>query len=230
MQVTISLSAEELEALREQARAHGGLSISLPVDAPEPGLFAPITLNLCADDRPWVEVSGQVVQVFEGRLIAVMLDADGRRALDCARSPSALDGRANNEPVWKQFESLSKPELIRLAQHGNESERRWILKQRDASLHLHVLRNPGITPREVAAAIRAAGVQLNFILRVLERSDLTNNSAIAEALAANPLTPPPQLPRVMARVSYEAARRLSKSTEHRQAVIAAARKRVASGR
>lgn len=230
MQVTISLSADELEALREQARAHGGLSLPLPDDAPPPALFAPITVNLCADERSWVEVEGQVVQVFDGGLIAVMLDADSRQALDRARDPSTLEERSVNEPVWKQFESMSKPELIRLAQRGNEAERRWILKQRDASLHLHVLRNPGTTPREVAQAIRAAGVQLNFIQRVLERSDLTNNSTIAEALVTNPLTPPPQIPRLMARVSYEAAKRIAKSTEQRQVVVAAARKRAMSGR
>jgi hypothetical protein len=230
MQVTISRNAEELEALREQARAHGGLSIPLSPEDDEPELFAPIELELLVNERPWVTVQGQIVQVFDGGLIAIMLDTDGRQTLERARPAASKEGRDLNEPVWKQFESLSKPELIRLAQHGNESERRWILKQRDASLHLHLLRNPGTTPREIARAIRAGGVQVNFIQTVLSRSDLTSNATIAEALVTNPLTPPTQIPRLMARVSFEAVKRLAKSTDQRQVVVGAARKRVMNGR
>jgi len=78
--------------------------------------------------------------------------------------------------------------------------------------------------------IRANAVQLNFVQRVLERNDLCNNPTVAEALVLNPLTPIPHAVRLVAAIPLDVARRISKSTDLRQAIVAAARKRSLAGR
>jgi hypothetical protein len=254
MQLSLSVSAEQWRIIIEQVLTHGGLTV--PAQGVLPELFSNVAVHVSVDTAAPTVLTGQVVQIFGSAQIAVLLDDNSRMKLSQggspvseppenqssahaigqpreAGAPSRRPGTApsaDDEPVWKQVEGASKMELIRLAKFGNEAERRMILKQRDASLHLHVLQNAGITPREVAQVIRANAVQLNFIQRVLERPDLWQNPVVAEALMLNPLTPIPTAARLVEKISLDAARRIAKSTDLRAGVVAAARKRAILGR
>lgn len=135
-------------------------------------------------------------------------------------------GSLDDEPLWKRWASMTKPEKMRVARYGNQAERRIVLKDRDTSLHLQVLNNPGITPREIAGLIKAGRVNSVFLRHVLERSQLMSNRVIAEALVTNPHTPIPVAVRLVDRIPIEMARRIAKSGELRAPVVAAARKRV----
>ena len=121
---------------------------------------------------------------------------------------------------------MSKPERIKLARSGNQAERRAVLKDRDVSLHTHVLNNPGLTTKELAQLLRGGGVSAGFVRKVTERAELMGNSAIVEALVVNPLTPIDIAVRLVARVPPEVARRIARSSNYRPQVVAAAKKRV----
>ena len=254
MELSLSISLDQWNKVRDQILTHGGLTV--PAQGALPALFSTVAVQIRVDATALPLLSGQVVQIFGAAQIAVLLDDASRMkvsqggshvptasespASTLADQPSArpdmpakrlkTTGAPDDEPVWKQVEGASKIDLIRLAKFGNESERRHILKQTDASLHLHVLLNAGITPREVAQVIRANAVQLNFIQRVLERPDLWQNPTVAEALVLNPLTPAPSVGRLIEKVSLDAARRMAKSSDLRKVVVAAATKRAISGR
>jgi hypothetical protein len=254
MHVSLSVSHDQWNPIRDQILAHGGLTV--PAQGALPALFSRVSVQIHVDETALPLLTGQVVQIFGAAQIAVLLDDASRLAVSqgvshappvshhpasaLADQPSVRSDAPSrrlktaadpgDEPVWKQVEGASKIDLIRLAKFGNESERRHILKQSDASLHLHVLLNPGITPREVAQVIRANAVQLNFLLRVLERPDLWQNPTVAEALVLNPLTPAPSIGRLIEKVSLDAARRMAKSNDLRKVVVAAATKRALSGR
>lgn len=254
MQLSLVVDAEQWKKILEQALTHGGLTV--PAQGVLPGLFSTVTVMVTVDGISHPVLKGQVVQIFGSAQIAVLLDDASRAQLSQGGSPApqaaennapapagesgaaeaatskryGAAASADEDPVWKQVEGASKMELIRLAKFGNEAERRQILKQRDASLHLHVLLNPGITPREVAQVIRANAVQLNFVQRVLERPDLWQNPAVAEALVLNPLTPVPNVARLIDKIPLDTVRRIAKSTDLRQAVVAAAKKRAIAGR
>jgi hypothetical protein len=250
MRIDVLMTAVQWQTAQLHIQKQGGLTV--PVGGVSVPQFAAVELAIQVSDQPLAPalplLRGQAVQVF-GDQLAVMLD-DLSRATALAPasppspsssepSPEPLPARATehvaaetaeDEPVWKRLDSLSKIEMIRLAKTGNHAERRWILKQRDASLHLHVLTNPALTPLEVAQVIRANAVQLNFVQRVLERNDLCNNPTVAESLVLNPLTPIPHAVRLVAAIPLDVARRISKSTDLRQAIVAAARKRSLAGR
>jgi hypothetical protein len=254
VQLSLVVDAEQWKKILEQALTHGGLTV--PAQGGLPVLFSTVSVAVTVDGNALPLLLGQVVQIFGAAQIAVLLDDASRKQLSQggghatqAREPDATasadeprsseassskrygaPASADEDPVWKQVEGASKMELIRLAKFGNEAERRQILKQRDASLHLHVLLNPGITPREVAQVIRANAVQLNFVQRVLERPDLWQNPAVAEALVLNPLTPVPNVARLIDKIPLDTVRRIAKSTDLRQAVVAAAKKRAIAGR
>lgn len=251
MRIDVLMTPVQWQTAQLHIEKQGGLTV--PVGGVSVPQFSAVELAIRLADQPMLLLRGQVVQAF-GDQLAVMLD-DLSRATALAPpaegSPAAVNTAgssvepappparatehvaaetAEDEPVWKRLDSLSKIEMIRLAKTGNHSERRWILKQRDASLHLHVLTNPGLTPLEVAQVIRANAVQLNFVQRVIERNDLCSNPTVAEALVLNPLTPIPHAVRLVGAIPLDVARRISKSTDLRQAIVAAARKRSLAGR
>ena len=140
-------------------------------------------------------------------------------------SPSATkdDGKLAS---WKRYEGLSRAEKLRLARYGNANDRRLVLRDKDAALHLHVLNNPTLNGRELAALIRAGGVSVAFIRRVTEHAQWMGNASVVEALLHHPQTPINIAVRLVDRVPMQVAKRIAKSGNLRGQIVTLARRRV----
>ncbi|MFO0644941.1 MAG: hypothetical protein U0326_01805 [Polyangiales bacterium] len=126
----------------------------------------------------------------------------------------------------QSWDSLSPADKMRLAQHGDRDERGAALRDKNRTLHPHVLKNPRITIEEVVAIARNPQSAPDLLKLVAERSEWMGRSQIAEALARNPKSPNDVGIRALAGCSAEALRQMAKGTGAPPHVIQAARKRV----
>lgn len=144
------------------------------------------------------------------------------------RAAAAAPGGPPEEarPLWMRYVGLPMAEKVRLARQGNLEARRLVLKDRDQSLHQHLLNNPGLTTEEVAMLIRSGGAGAAFIQGVAKRPDLLSNPGVAEAIVLHPRTPVPLALQLVPRLSLDVARRIARSGELRLPIVQAARRRV----
>ncbi len=224
--LTIHVDEDTWDDIREQVAADGGALLPGP-----PGhvaeLFAPVEVQFLLDGKPLTTITGQLVHHAPRGDLALTFDDDNRRRIARATGRrGGGDAGTTNAPLWKRYQEMSRAEKLKLARQGNMDERRMVLKDRDASLHVHVLNNPGMTPKELAQLIRAGGVSVAFLQKVCERTELLGNAGVASALVGNPATPTNIAVRLVQRIPLEHARRIAKSTNYKQAVVTAARKRV----
>jgi hypothetical protein len=129
-------------------------------------------------------------------------------------------------PLWAQYAQMHKRDKLKLAKFGNADARRVVLKDRDQSLHIHVLANPGLTAKELSSIIRNKQASPALLKRVLERTDFMSNISVVEALVFNPHTPLREAEKLVAKVSMDAARRITKAQNLRAPIVRAARRRV----
>ena len=87
--------------------------------------------------------------------------------------------------------------------HGNADARRRVLKDRDTSLHMHVLNNPGLKP-EISSMVRSGYVNPDFLKRIVARKDLMANHEVVDSIINNPHTPVPVAVSLLSRLRVEA--------------------------
>jgi len=219
------------DALRSAAE-HGGIMGRLE-GAERPALYAPVTVTIVVDGAAIGTAEGQVLTVTPTGDLALAVVAaklpsnEPRAAAAGAVAPQAAGADA---PLFKQFESLSRPEKMHWAKFGSESQRRQILRDRDASLHPLVLQNAQLGGRELAQLLSSGSVSGQFVVAVAERDALHRDPAVVLALVQNPVTPVHVAERLVARLPLETAKRLAKSGALRLPVLAAAKKRAAEQR
>lgn len=147
-------------------------------------------------------------------------------------APNAAPAQAASQPVAQPraepqpWDSLSPADKMRLAQHGDRDERAAALRDKNKSLHPHVLKNARITVEEVIAIARNPQCAPDLLKLVSERSEWFGRAQIAEAIARNPKTPNDVAVRALANCSAEALRQMAKGVGAPPHVIQAARKRV----
>ena len=201
--------------------------------AERPALYAPVTVTIVVDGAAIGTAEGQVLTVTPTGDLALAVVAaklpsnEPRAAAAGAVVPQAAGADA---PLFKQFESLSRPEKMHWAKFGSESQRRQILRDRDASLHPLVLQNAQLGGRELAQLLSSGSVSGQFVVAVAERDALHRDPAVVLALVQNPVTPVHVAERLVARLPLETAKRLAKSGALRLPVLAAAKKRAAEQR
>ena len=201
--------------------------------AERPALYAPVTVTIVVDGAAIGTADGQVLTVTPtGHLALAVVAAklpsnEPRAAAAGAVAPQAAGADA---PLFKQFESLSRPEKMHWAKFGSESQRRQILRDRDASLHPLVLQNAQLGGRELAQLLSSGSVSGQFVVAVAERDALHRDPAVVLALVQNPVTPVHVAERLVARLPLETAKRLAKSGALRLPVLSAAKKRAAEQR
>ncbi len=141
---------------------------------------------------------------------------------------SVAAARGHEAPLWKRYLEMAKPEKMKLARTGNRVERRMVLKDRDASLHLQLLNNPGLKGGELAGYIKSGMVSGQLLRAICDRGDLVRIPAVSEALVMHPQTPVDLAERLVDRISIDLCRRIAKQGKLKQKVVAAAKKRVIS--
>ena len=232
MALRLAFTAEGWREALRSAAEHGGIMGRLD-GAERPALYAPVTVTIVVDGAAIGTAEGQVLTVTPTGDLALAVVAaklpsnEPRAAAAGAVVPQAAGADA---PLFKQFESLSRPEKMHWAKFGSESQRRQILRDRDASLHPLVLQNAQLGGRELAQLLSSGSVSGQFVVAVAERDALHRDPAVVLALVQNPVTPVHVAERLVARLPLETAKRLAKSGALRLPVLSAAKKRAAEAR
>lgn len=232
MALRLAFTAEGWREALRSAAEHGGIMGRLE-GAERPALYAPVTVTIVVDGAAIGTAEGQVLTVTPTGDLALAVVAaklpsnEPRAAAAGAVAPQAASADA---PLFKQYESLSRPEKMHWAKFGSESQRRQILRDRDASLHPLVLQNAQLGGRELAQLLSSGSVSGQFVVAVAERDALHRDPAVVLALVQNPVTPVHVAERLVARLPLETAKRLAKSGALRLPVLSAAKKRAAEQR
>ncbi|MEZ4394532.1 MAG: hypothetical protein R3A48_25955 [Polyangiales bacterium] len=229
------------DAQRDHAQqiARGGIFIQAP--PPDGVLYgAKVEVALVTPDGREHRFEGEVLAATPGAGMAVTVppevvasvaaSAQGADAADRDPAHEWWDGapprptaRAGEPP---KYETLTMVEKTRMALHGDRDDRAAVLRDRNRSLHLHVLKNPHLTVEEVVAIAKNPQTGAELLEFIGGRGDWVTRSAVAEGLARNPKCPKDTAVRAVQYVATEPVRQMAKGVGAPPHVVQAARKRV----
>jgi hypothetical protein len=226
-------TAAALAAEAEPQLPKGGLLVR---GAADDGLtlFAPVELAVTCGAAE-VVVDAQVLQIFPGIGVAVGLEVPARDAIAAlarGTSPPTASGPTASGPTASgptasgprpAAEMLAK---IQRALTGDRDARMATLRDPNRAVHVHVLRNPGLTLDEVAAMARMTTVAVEVLTQLAQRREWGHRPEIAIALVRNPTVPVPIAVELVSHVSEADAKLLAKDGRTREPIARAARKRV----
>ena len=152
----------------------------------------------------------------------VVADTKGEAAADKEPTPEAEPTPAPE--LVDLIAGLSDKQKKKLAISGGEDERRLLMAEPDHSLHLWVLKNPGLTEREVvdfASKPELSPDALNFLL---QNRRWGTTAAVADKLVANPTTPPEAIPNLLTVLPQKKLKELAEAPGVRHLVARQARR------
>lgn len=197
---------------------HGGVLVRDPaVSGVERD--APVELELVMPDGTTLRSRSTVIQVLAGVGVAVTVEP---AVIEEARHHvSGVTAAPRAQP-----DELTNAQKIQLALHGTRDQRNAILRDRNRTLHVYVLRNPGINIDDVAAIAKNPQMGQEMFKQIADRPDWMQRPQVATALARNPKVPADIAVRALAYVPVDTLRQLAKGTGAPPHVVQAARKRV----
>lgn len=231
--------ASDLRRDLEQQLARGGIFVQAP--PPEGVLYgAKIPVRLVSPDGQELRFEAEVLAATPGAGIAVTVPREVVAALAArAQGPDAGDRDAEHgwwderaappakpADLLQRYDSLSPPEKMRLALHGDRDARAAVLRDRNRALHVHVLKNPHLSIEEVVAIAKNLQSGAELLEFIGSRSEWAGRAAVAEALARNPRTPQEVGVRALQHVATEPLRQIAKGQGAPPHVVQAARKRL----
>ena len=195
-------------------------------------LFAAVELTVTSPDGR-VTVPAQVLQVFAGIGVAVALDGAACAAIaalgrgESERGPAAKPPLAEAAPSTitrnHAAEMLAK---IQRALNGDRDARFAVLRDPNRSVHVHVLRNPGLALDEVQAIARMTTVSVELLTQLAQKREWGHRPEVAIVLVRNPTLPVPVAVELIAHVSEGDLKMLAKDNRTREPIQRAARKRL----
>ncbi len=117
---------------------------------------------------------------------------------------------------------------ISLALRGDRDQLMEILRGRNRTLHVYVLRNPALTLDEICAIARMPTVSPDVLVQIAERREWGQRPEVAMSLVRNPTTPVPVAIKLLDHVSLTELRLLAKDARTREPIQRAARKKLLS--
>ena len=142
---------------------------------------------------------------------------------EAAEPPPAEEAPPQPE-LATQIAELTVKQKKKLAISGDVEERRLLMADPDLSLHLWVLKNPGLTEAEVvvfAANPNLSPDALNFLL---QNRRWGTSAAVATQLVNNPSTPPEAIPNLLTVLPQKILKALSERPGVRHLVARQARR------
>lgn len=201
--------------------SHGGLLVRCEVPhGLEMG--AAIELEVACEGVTAV-LATSVIQMFQGLGVAVSIDDEGRAKLEGLAQPVTREPTQERERVMPGAAQIEK---INQALKGDRDARMAVLRSPNRPLHVHVLRNPGLTLEEVGQIARMTTVSVDVLRQIAERREWGHRPEIAIALLRNPTVPPLVAIPLLAYVSEAELRQLAKDSRTREPIQKAARKRL----
>ena len=198
-------------------------------------LFAAVELEVaCAGAS--VVVPAQVLQIFPGLGVAVGVDAVARARVEAlargevaAPAPAATppaSPAAAAEPAARGNHAAEMLAKIQRALNGDRDARMAVLRDPNRTVHVHVLRNPGLSLDEVVAIARMTTVSVELLTQIAGRREYGHRPEVAIALVRNPTVPVPVAVELVAHVGEGDLKLLAKDGRTREPVQRAARKRL----
>ena len=204
----------------DQQFVRGGLLVR--VEPPQGlELYGAVELQVFAPGGESVVVEGQIVQLLPGVGVAVGFQPDAGLA---AEHSVVREGGGND--AYVRVRAASKHEKIQMALHGSREERAIVLRDIDRSLHRFVLQNPHLGLDEVLAIAKMPTVTSDVLTEIAEKREWFQRPDIALALIRNPKTPVPAAVKLLEFCGVSEVRRLARDTGTRQAIRAAALKKL----
>ncbi|GAC1352154.1 MAG: hypothetical protein NVSMB1_12180 [Polyangiales bacterium] len=223
--------ASEFLADHQQQLARGGLLVRV---SPEPTLQQFDAVDLAIEfGGTTVVLKGQIVQMFAGVGIAITCSAGN--SLDELVTKATQAGEQEAPKAEHLVCSDRREEAVvestiaqttTLALRGNRDERSAIMRDQNPTMHMHVLRNPGLQLDEVAAIAKMRTVSAELLKAIAEKREWAQRAEIAIALIRNPKTPVAIGIKLLDHVSTGDLRQLAKDTHTRGPIQQAARKKV----
>ena len=141
---------------------------------------------------------------------------------------SPAEAGTPDEPREVATGSSGMVDRIQLALRGDRDDRMGILRGRNRTAHIYVLRNPGLTFDEIVAIARMPSVSPEVLVQIAERREWGHKPEVAMSLIRNPSTPVPAAIRLLEHVSIADLRLLAKDARTREPIQRAARKKLLS--
>ncbi len=196
------------------------------VGAPEgPGMSseeAELRRRVADLDRLVAEAGAQPGETLQAAPAHIPSSAPVQSA--ATEDPAATSEQTQSQQLKEQIAGLSDKQKKKLAISAGEQERRLLMTEPDQSLHLWVLKNPGLTEAEVvdfAANSLLSPDALNFLL---QNRRWGTSAAVAEQLVANPNTPPEAIPNLLTVLPQAKLKQLAESPGVRHLVARQARR------
>ena len=194
----------------------------MPMELPELG-SAPVDRHVAAAGSVKRTESDIDVELA-ARLARGTAEAAGTAELPMATSDPPEPRRTAPAPA------AANPavERIQLALRGDRDQRLAIMRDKNRTLHVYVLRNPGLTLDEVAVIARMPTVAAEVLVQIAERREWGHRPDVAMSLVRNVATPVQTAIKLVEFVSVSDLRSLAKDARTREPVQRAARKRLLS--
>lgn len=210
--------------------------------------FDPLTVRVIAPDESTFELEAEVMQVIEGRGVAVQLSgpADGLVKAVSDNPPPEGVAPAPDDPeflapgeekqtvvlgdtqnVQKQIEEMTVNQKRTNALHGRKQMRMLLIRDRNKTIHPFVIKNPAITLDEIEQIAKMPSVNPDVLRTIAKSKEWTRSTTVCRNLVRNPKTPMKEALMLLVKLPLSDLRALAKSSNVRTAIQQAARKKVA---
>ncbi|MDP2340354.1 MAG: hypothetical protein Q8O67_05310 [Deltaproteobacteria bacterium] len=244
-----SPSFTSLHKLCGEQLARGGLYLTKDLEQAQ---FAAVDVVVEAPDGERFELACEVMQVFAGKATALSIKPAGRAGVDALMAHAMkhpADGAdapleiVNNDdddddddddggeaipadaPLALQVAAMTIAEKRQAGLHGGKDLRFLIIKDNNKTLHPFVLNNPAISIDEVEAISRMTSVNPEVLHRISK--DYTRSTNIMRNLVKNPKTPLIDALACVEKLALSDVRAIAKGGSVKNAILMAARKRLA---
>lgn len=223
VELVVAAGTEEITVAAQVLQFFPGVGVAVSVDATARERIAAL-----AAAPPAVAVVAPVSSVPPAQVDDPGSDADTVPVMPRTKTGEAPAGDADTDLAVPRARTAEASTVAKIQQalKGDRETRFAILRDANRSIHIHVLRNPGLRLDEVAAIARMTSVSVEALAQIAARREWGHRPEIAIALVRNPTVPVPVAIELLAYVTPGDLQQLAKDTRTRDPVQRAARKRL----
>ncbi|MCZ7584289.1 MAG: hypothetical protein M5R36_13645 [Deltaproteobacteria bacterium] len=134
-------------------------------------------------------------------------------AFDLMRDPDEDLTEDERRPFIQRIATMTMVDRLLLALRGNKEARTFLIKSPSKMIQDCVLRNPRITPREIADAVKERSTSQNVIATICRNREWVRSYEIAFNLLWHPKTPMAFVVRHIGRLNAKDLHRLAHSRQ-----------------
>ncbi len=136
----------------------------------------------------------------------------------------AAEGDQKRIPMMKLISTLNTAQKVALATKGNKEARAILIKDANKMVATAVIKSPGITEQEIAAAAASRSVNEDVIRIICKSAAMMRGYSVKVALVNNPRTPLPLALKLLTQLRKNDVKMVSKSKGLPSALVNLAKK------